>query len=260
MSIITLTTDLGQSDYYVAAVKGSILKETPNTKIIDITHNIPAFNMLKAAVVIKNCYRDFPDNSIHIIGINAEASMNSPHVAIYHNNHYFIGADNGMFALIFDTPPQKVVELPLSESTDMLTFPTKDVFVKAACALIKGQNIEEIGKAKNNLVERMLFRAVPEQNIIKGMAIYIDHYGNVITNISQKLFNEFGKGRKFTIFLRSKEYEINEISFSYNETYEGERVALFSSSKHLEIAINKGNASKLLGIKENDIIRVEFYD
>lgn len=260
MAIITLTTDLGLKDYYVASVKGAILSELPDAKIIDITHNIPSFDLLKTAFVIKNCYADFPEGTIHIIGVNSEVDLNTPHLVIYHNGHYFIGADNGMFSLIFDSDPEKTVELNISQDTDRITFPTKDIFVKAACHIARGGTMEIIGTLHKKIVEKTHFRAVSENNIIKGMSIYIDHYGNIITNITEKIFKEYGKGRRFSILFRRAEYEIRQISKSYSSVPDGERLALFSSTGFIEIAMNKGNASKLFGIDQGDIIRIEFYD
>ena len=260
MAIITLTTDLGLVDNYAASVKGAILREIPDATIVDITHQIPSFDLQKSAFVLRNCYEDFPEGTIHIVGVNSESDINTPHIAIYANGHYFIGADNGVFSLIFDNPPEKIVELTISQDTDRITFPTKDVFVKAACHIARGGTLEVIGAAKPELAVRTMFRAVSEHNIIRGIATYIDHYGNVITNISESLFKEFGNGRTFKILFRSAEYEINIINPSYCSVVEGERVALFSSTGFIEIAINKANASKLFGINQGDIIRIEFYD
>jgi len=260
MAIITLTTDLGSKDYYVASVKGAILSQTPDVSIIDITHDVPVFNFSKAAFIIKNCYQDFPEGTIHIIGVSSESSIDIPHVVVYKDGHYFIGADNGIFSLIFDSPPEKIVELNIMLDTDRVTFPTKDVFVKAACHIARGGTMEVIGKAKAELEVRTLFSAVSENNIIRGMASYIDHYGNIITNITEQLFKSYGRGRRFTIFFRNSNYEISHITDSYNSVPEGERVAMFSSTGFIEIAVNNGNASKLFGLKENDIIRIEFYD
>ncbi|OFY93046.1 MAG: hypothetical protein A3K10_10750 [Bacteroidetes bacterium RIFCSPLOWO2_12_FULL_31_6] len=260
MAIITLTTDLGLRDNYVAAVKGSILKELPETTIVDITHEIPLFDFQKAAFILKHCYLDFPVGSIHIIGVNSESTIETPHVAIYENGHYFIGADNGIFSLLFDHQPEKIVELTLTQDTNLIAFPAKDVFVKAACHIARGGTLEEIGKSKNELNVRTMFSPIFENNILKGMAIYIDHYGNIITNITESMYKEYGKGRSFSILFRKAEYEINQISKSYSAVVEGERVALFSSTGYIEIAINKANASKLFGISQGDTIRIEFYD
>ena len=145
-------------------------------------------------------------------------------------------------------------------SPEDITFPTKDIFAKAACHLAKSGTIEMIGKTSNDLLEKSTFRAVSVGNIIKGMAIHVDHYGNIITNIDEAFFKTFGQGREFLIEFRHGDYDINSISKVYSEVPEGEKLALFSSSGNLEIAMNKGNASRLLGIRESDLIRIEFYD
>ncbi len=260
MAIITLTTDLGLKDNYVASVKGAILKELPEATIVDITHEIPLFDFQKTAFVLKHCYLDFPVGSIHIVGVNSESTMETPHVAIYENGHYFIGADNGIFSLLFNHQPEKIVDLTLTQDVNLIAFPTKDVFVKAACHLAKGGKLEDIGNIKKELTVRTMFSPIFENNILKGMAIYIDHYGNIITNITEPMYKEHGKGRSFSILFRKAEYEINQISKSYSAVVEGERVALFSSTGYIEIAINKANASKLFGINQGDTIRIEFYD
>jgi S-adenosylmethionine hydrolase len=117
-----------------------------------------------------------------------------------------------------------------------------------------------IGKVTTELNEKALFRAVSMGNIIKGMAIHIDHYGNIITNIDETFFKAFGQEREFKIEFRRGDYDITSISKFYSKVPEGEKLALFSSTGMLEIAMNKGNASKLLGMKESDIVRIEFYD
>jgi S-adenosylmethionine hydrolase len=260
MAIITLTTDLGLRDNYVASVKGAILKEIPDITIVDITHEIPSFDLPKSAFVLRNCYQDFPDGTIHIVGVNSESNAETPHIAVLANGHYFIGADNGVFSLIFDNTPKKIVELTISQDTDRITFPTKDVFVKAACHIARGGTLEVIGIIKKELLERTLFRAVYENNKLKGMVVYVDHYGNLITNISESSFKEYQKGRSFTISFRK--YGIRKISKSYCSVHEGEKLALFSSSGFMEISINKGHAKKLLMGLENDNnpIIIEFHD
>lgn len=260
MGVITLTTDLGLKDYYVSSIKGSILTEYKEVTIIDISHEIPPFDIQQAAFILKNAYLNFPKGTVHIIGVNAEASITHPHIAIEMGGQYFIGADNGIFSLLFDRTPDKIVELNIRQDTDILTFPTKDVFVKAACHIARGGTLEVIGTPRKNVYERTMFRPVSEDSVIRGTVIYIDSYKNVISNITQQLFKEVGKNRSFTIFFRKSDYNIDEISKSYNEVPEGEKLALFSSTGYLEIAINKGEASSLLGLRQNDTIRIEFYD
>ena len=138
MSIITLTTDLGLKDYYVAGIKGHILSQLPDANIVDISHEIPAFNISVAAFCLKNCYYDFPKGSIHIIGVSPEANEFTRHVVIKYQNHYFIGADNGIFSLLFDEIPEVIFDLNIISNEEKRTFPTKDIFVSAACHIGRG--------------------------------------------------------------------------------------------------------------------------
>ena len=230
MAIITLTTDLGLKDYYVGSIKGAIYKEMPDATVVDISHDVPKFDIAQAAFIINNTYREFPEGSIHIVGVNPEETPETPHLVVVYDGHYFIGADNGIFSLIFEKTPERIVELTLSQDTDLLTFPTKDVFVKAACHLARGGTLGIIGKPVQTMNERMMLRAVVDGSTIRGMVIYIDSYGNVITNISRHLFNKVGKGRAFTIQFRVSRYDIHEIHNTYKEVPEGEKLALFGST------------------------------
>ncbi|HRN42259.1 MAG: SAM-dependent chlorinase/fluorinase [Flavobacteriales bacterium] len=260
MPIITLTTDLGLKDYYVASLKGNILSQLADVNIVDITHNVNPYDAPKAAFIVKQCYKTFPKDTIHIIGLNAELDENTVHLAIYYDGHYFIGADNGMFSLIFEAIPDKIVELNIAQDTDNKTFPTKDIFVKAACHIARGGTLELIGKIKEELNKSIPFQATSENNYIKGMITYVDHYGNLLTNVSESLFKSFGRGRNFTIYLRGGSYKVSKITPTYNRISAGNILAMFSSTGFIEIAVSKGHASKLLGLKETDLIRIEFYD
>ena len=133
MPIITLTTDLGTVDHYVSAVKATILRQLDNANIVDISHDVPSFNIIHAAFVLKNVYQEFPAGSIHIIGVNAETNEDSSHLAVYANGHYFVGTDNGIFSLLLDLKPDKIIEITTTRDSDNENFPIKDVFAKAAC-------------------------------------------------------------------------------------------------------------------------------
>jgi S-adenosyl-L-methionine hydrolase (adenosine-forming) len=256
MPIITLTSDWGLKDHYLASVKGKILASNQDVNIVDISHHITPFNIEHAAFVIKNSYQDFPEGSIHLIGVNTEESDKYSHVVVYHNKHYFIGTDNGIFSMIFDDQPEKVFELNVPQDTDFFTFSARDRFVKAALHLANGDPVEELGNPLKKIQTKMLFKPAVEKSLIKGMVIHIDAYENLITNITKDLFDKVGKGKKLSIQLRG--VKIRTIDESYLDVPTGETVAVFGSNGHLEIAINQGNASSLLGISVNDAIRIEF--
>ncbi len=252
MAIITITSDLGLKDHYVASIKGSVLSRLPDAVIIDISHQIPTYNIQDAAFILKNAYPDFPKGSIHIIGLKSEQNKLSSHVVVFSAGHYFIGADTGIFSLLLDHPTDKIIELPQIIST----FPTRDVFAPAAAHLAKGGLIEELGEAKEELLERMPFRAATMGDMIRGTVEYIDSFGNVMCNISETLFAQVGKGRSFIIeFAR---YEVDRISKTYSDVPEGEILALFNSAKQLEIAMNSDRANSMLILKLNDSITIRF--
>ncbi|MET4080156.1 S-adenosylmethionine hydrolase [Pedobacter sp. UYP30] len=258
MGIITLTTDLGSRDFYQSALKGSLLKNMPTANIIDITHDVPSFNISYAAFVLKNAYVYFPKNTVHLIGIDSVYSQHTKYIALKHHDHYFVGADNGIFSLLFDGEPELIVELNILQDLKYLHFPLVDIFVKAATHLAKGGKLIDIGVPISNMEEKTLLQPVIEKDMIRGSVVYIDTFCNVISNITKDLFTRLQKNRDFTLYFKKSE-TITQLSWHYNEVPEGEKLCLFGISNHLEIAINKGKASGLLGLHLGDILRIEFH-
>ncbi|RYZ99085.1 MAG: hypothetical protein EOP47_17760 [Sphingobacteriaceae bacterium] len=257
MAIITLTTDLGDKDIYLAALKGSIYKLLPDVNIVDITNSVSTFNIQQAAFILKNSFHYFPDNTVHLIGIDTVYNSFTRYLAVRYKNHYFVGADNGIFSLMFDSDPEEVFEINIMQDLKFLHFPLADIFVKAACHLAKGGTIEEIGLPVSEVEKKMNLQPVVEKNLIKGAVIYIDSFQNVITNVTKEFFNTVQQGRRFTLYFKRNE-TINNLSWHYNEVPEGEKLCLFGISDHLEIAINKGNASGLLGLNLGDSVIIDF--
>jgi S-adenosyl-L-methionine hydrolase (adenosine-forming) len=256
--VITLTTDWGMLDHYAGAVKGAILTRLPDARIVDITHHIPPFDLKKASFILRNSYLFFPEGSIHIVGVSTEESETNPHVAIQYNGHYFIGADNGVFTLMFDAHPEKIVELTIAQDTGYFIFSTRDRFVKAAVHLAKGGNIDELGDIRSELKALITLRPQINGSNIGGRVIYIDNYENVFLNINAAEFTEVGKNRRFSLIIKGKSHPVNSVRDAYSEVPEGEIAVLFSTTGFVEIAINKGNAASLLGIKNDDVILIEF--
>jgi S-adenosylmethionine hydrolase len=257
MPIITLTTDLGDKDIYQAALKGSILSLLPNVTIIDITHSVAAFNVQQAGFILKNSYHYFPKGTVHLIGIDTVYNAHTRYLAVSYKGHYFVGADNGIFCLMFGTEPDEIVELNIMQDLKFLHFPLADIFVKAACHLAKGGTLAEIGIPVSSTEKKMNLQPAVERNLIKGVVIYIDSFQNVITNITKDFFNKVQHGRRFVLYFKRNE-TITHLSWHYNEVPEGEKLCLFGISDHLEIAINKGNASGLLGLNLGDSVIIDF--
>lgn len=258
MAIITLTTDLGSKDFYQAALKGSLLSALPAAQIVDITNEVPAFNISYAAFILKNAYPYFPKNTVHLIGIDSVYSEHTKYLAVHYKNHFFVGADNGIFSLLFEEEPEELVEINIMQDLKFLHFPLVDIFVKAATHLARGGKLKDIGIPAEKIEQRNTIQPVIEHDMIRGSVIYVDTFSNVITNITKELFTKIQRNRDFTLFFRKSE-TITQLSWHYNEVPEGEKLCLFGVSNHLEIAINKGKASGLLGLHINDIVRVEFH-
>ena len=260
MPLITLTTDLGTKDHYLASLKAAIYNQDKDLDVIDITHDIRKFNILEGALILKNCFKNFPLNTIHLIGIDDELSVNNDHVAVYAHGHYFVGADNGFFSILLDDfKPEKIVSLNINQKTDYLTFASRDIFVTAACHIARGGTLELIGKEISDFtIKKNLLKPVIESNIIKGIITYIDDYGNAITNIDFKTFENIRRSRKFSILFGREDEEIKTISTKYKEVEVAEKLAIFNSNNYLQISINQGNANNLLGLKFYDTIRIEF--
>ena len=275
MSIVTLTTDFGNKDYSVAAVKGAILSTFKNPKIIDISHQIEPYNVTQAAYILKNAYKNFPRGSIHIVGVESERTPENGHIAMYFDGHYFIGADNGIFTMIKgEIKADKIVIINI-HNQNAITFPALDTFIKVAAHLSRNGSLEVIGKATNEIRELVELKPVVNAKVdqIVGSVIYVDNYGNVITNITRKLFNEVGKSRKYTIFARNvkfkKVYETYSDAIDFTIPKEkreedGKKIALFNDAEHLELAIYKsnplsvGSAYNLFGLEYRDSVTVKF--
>jgi S-adenosylmethionine hydrolase len=257
MAIITLTTDLGDKDIYQAALKGSILKLSPKATIVDITHSVAAFNVQQAAFILKNSYHYFPNGTVHLIGIDTVYNADTKYLMVKYRDHYFVGSDNGIFSLMFTQDADEIFEINIRQDLKFLHFPLADIFVKAACHLAEGKSPGLIGLPVASLEKKMNLQPVVEKNVIKGSVIYIDSFQNVITNITKEFFSREQKGRKFVLHFKRNE-TINHLSWHYNEVPEGEKLCMFGISDHLEIAINKGNASGLLGLNLGDSVIIDF--
>lgn len=274
MSIITLTTDYGLKDHFVGALKGKIISEFPEAKIIDISHEIDPFNIAEASYILQASYANFPKGTVHLIGVDAERNTENEHLAMQWNDQFFICADNGILSMLTQRIlPQKIVAINIHDrlpenATDM------DVFKTVACHLAKGGTLNVIGKEITELKSITDFQPIVSKdgNSIKGNVIYIDHFGNIVFNISKKQFLELSKGRTYEIVMKPK--SIKTILPNYSSVaisdkfpikyYEGEKLAIFNEAGFLEIAIFRsnpktvGSAASLLGFSYRDTIIINF--
>ena len=275
MNFITLTTDFGYKDFSIAITKANIYNSIKDVIIVDVSHQISPFNNTEAAYILKNSYKSFPQGSIHIIGVESELTPENSHLVMSFDNHFFIGANNGIFSLITESlKPNKIVEINIHNNI-ISTFPMIDVFVKVAKHIVSNGSLDVIGKEIKEIKQLTEIKPVINQkkDQILGSVIYIDNYGNVITNITKKIFNEIGKSRSFTIEARRIKFKKIYSSYSQAIDYsikrkkreeDGKKLALFNSAEHLELAIYKsnpetvGSANSLFGLNYRDPITIFF--
>lgn len=273
MSLITLTSDMGHRDHYLASIKGFIYKNCPGVTLIDISNEVSPFNVLQAAYFVNNCFPDFPDETIHLILVSSVPRLNlaQPELSQFpcvmrYQKQFFISNDNGIFSLLLkENQPEYIYRIEDAyASPNAMRFPAKNILAKLACQLGNGEKVERLGEKTEMYTKAYAKNPVVDELSIRGSVIHIDHYGNVISNISEDLFKQVGKNAPFTIYFRKEEYHIKTIHSSYSEVPIGEKVAFFNTNKTLEIAINEGTegngggASSLLGLKKDDVIRIEF--
>ena len=275
MAIITLTTDYGNKDYSVSSLKAKLISNIDNIRIVDITHNISPFNLAEAGYVLEGAFSDFPKGTIHILSVDSELTPENRHIAIMYEGSFFIGADNGVFSLIFrDKKPDQIVEINIHSNYNN-NISADELFVKVASHIKRSGPLNVVGTEIEKIKEITNLRPVinKEINQILGSVIYIDNYGNVVTNIKEKLFKEISKTRPFIINARnvkfSKIYKnySDAIDFSLEKKdreEDGKKIAIFNNLGYLQLCIYRsnpqtvGSASTLFGLNYRDVVSVQF--
>jgi S-adenosyl-L-methionine hydrolase (adenosine-forming) len=255
MAIITLLTDSGESDYYVAAIKAKILSTNPGAKIVDITHKIQPCDLAHAAFVLRNVFREFPKGTTHLVGVHSTGNRDDAPIAVQLEEHFFLGADNGLFGLLTDKPHQQVVELN-SITVTKTTFPEKDIFAPAAARLASGVNITTLGRPLTTFKKMIDRQMKATRKQIMGHVVRVDNFGNLITNITKEAFDILSHEKIFTIQFGGEKFR--RVHTQYNQAEEGECFLVFNSLGLLEIGIYKGNASELLGLEYDSVVNIIF--
>ncbi|MCB0656765.1 MAG: SAM-dependent chlorinase/fluorinase [Saprospiraceae bacterium] len=254
--VVTLTTDLGNQDYYVGMVKGAILTASSQMQLVDITHEIPSFDIVQGAYILRNVYNHFPPGTVHLISVNNNYNVQNVYILFERDGYFFVGPNNGLFSLVFERLPDQVFEL---KGTRGGAFPVRDIFAKVIRHLDRGDTLNEIGDPATNLVMRMNLQPVVTRSHIRGSVIHVDKFDNVVLNITRDVFERARKGRDFALFFKRFE-PITSISEHYFDVPVGETLCVINSADHLEIAINMGKAASLLGLKEDETVQIDFYD
>jgi S-adenosyl-L-methionine hydrolase (adenosine-forming) len=248
MPILTLTSDIGHKDFLVGAVKGQILQVNEGFNIVDISHELTPFNYSQAAYVCRNAIRNFPDESFHMILMNLFHTKPEYLLLAKYGTQYIGIADNGLLTMILEGSPEEVIGIPLDKTQNRNTLYCAKVMARVFTDLLSGQPMSKLGDPGHSIQVKNPLKPLLGPNYIEGQIIFIDHFENVIVNITREDFEEQRKGRSFRIVFKRDEV-IDQISETYADVNEGEKLALFNSAGYLEIAINKGNAAGLFGLQ-----------
>lgn len=255
MALVTLLSDAGESDHYVAAIKAKILSTNPGLTVVDISHHIEPCNIAHGAYVLKSVFRDFPKGTVHLIAVHSTGEPDSPFVALQLEDHYFVGIDNGLLGLISDKAHQNLVELN-SINTISSTFPERDILAPAAAKLASGVTISSLGKTLEDFRKLVNRHVKATKRQILGHVIRVDRYGNLITNIQKSDFDILSKDKVYTVQFGGEKFR--KIHTAYHQAEQGDCFLLFNSAGLLEIGIYKGNASELLGLGYDSPVNVLF--
>lgn len=254
MQIVTLISDFGIKDHYAALLKGSILKINSDAQIIDVTHQVDTYDIRQAAYFLNAICRKFPKGTIHIVAVNNYYDSDYEIIMFEYKEHYYVGPNNGVFSLAFDSIDQdQVYKIDFDEGE-------RDLFklIAHGVGLIsKNMSITEVGPPLNRFEKRIDVQPVQTNNEIRATIVHVDKYENVIINVHREFFEHIRQGRPFEIFF--KYYNpIKEISQTYSDVPVGEVLCLFNSANYMEIAINMGKASSQLDLMKDETIQIRF--
>lgn len=248
MPLLTLTTDIGQNDYIIGAIKGQLITVNPILNIVDITHSLSPYNYPQTAYICSNAYKYFPEATFHIVIVNLFESLPSHALIAHYNRQYIICPDNGILTMITGVKPAEMVAVKVSTAKGFSTLQYTQAVANAVAYLSSGKTMYDIGEPVETIEEKYPLRSTIGSNWIEGQIIFIDNFENVVVNITKEEFEEQRKGRAFQIMFTRNEI-INTLSENYASVTPGEKLAWFNSAGYLEIAVNKGNMAGLFGLQ-----------
>jgi hypothetical protein len=257
--IITLLTDFGLSDPYVAMMKGVILSINPDARLIDISHKIRVGSILQAGSLIRETYPFFPRGTVHVVVVDPGVGSNRRLLGLEAGGHFFVGPDNGIFwPLIKDHKGARIINLIETQfflSSVSHTFHGRDIFAPAAAHLTRGVDLAKMGPRIRDPLELHFPKPKVKGEILYGQITRVDNFGNLITNIHRADLKSFLESNQPVI--KVGDWVLEKLNLVYADAKQGETLALLDSSDWLEIAVNLGRASDYLGMDLGDIIGTE---
>lgn len=276
---VTLLTDWGLSDHYAAVVRARLQAKLPDVRVVDISHAVPRdnSNIYAAAYMLFDTYRYFPAGTIHIIGVDDIASSENAHLVVKFDHQFFIGADNGFFSVLeclTGKQAEEVYEIKTWQETQVYTFPARDLFPKVATLLAVGTPLSQIGirladdtRFRPKLLEGglLLQRALEKDrngNVtgmqLSGMVLFMDGFGNIITNITQKQFAVCEAEFKFVDLRVDWRVFSGKFVKAYMDVDAGDIAFIFLENGFLEISMNRGSVARIMGVNSNSKVTIRF--
>lgn len=256
MPIVTLLSDYGSRDWYTASLKGAILTAVPEAVLVDISHEVVAFDIVQGALISRNCWREFPKGSIHLLAVHCRYTLIPRFLIAQEGGHFFIAPDNGILGLVLGDLEQG--QLRCLPAPPAGYSSTKEVFVQAIQQLSISDGFAQLGNQMDGPPERRIgLRPVTNPNQVRGTVLHIDQYENVVLNIDRDLFERTGQGRSFSLYFKRND-PITQLSPNYCSVPAGEVLCLINSAGLLEIAVSFGKAATLLGLKREDMVELIF--
>lgn len=249
--IITLTTDFGLQDYYVSAMKAVMLGIAPDVRFVDISHEIPSQDIMAGSWVLKNSAMLFPENTVHVVVVDPGVGTERNAIALRIDDQYFIGPDNGIFSILTEEKAFKAIRLTNKSfwgKATSNTFHGRDIFAPVAAHLSNGVSFEELGEPLKELVTYRWAEPIADKDGLQGWVIHIDRFGNLITNLPASLIKDVIGNKSVKIYVGN--IILDEIVKTFGSVPDGEPAAFIGSSGMLEIGINKGDASEMLGVQK----------
>jgi S-adenosylmethionine hydrolase len=241
MTIITLLTDFGTADSYVAEMKGVLLSKAPATTIVDISHGIRQGDVRSGAYVLERAWHRFPPGTIHLTVVDPGVGSARTALAFSAHGHLFVGPDNGVFTPVLRNAEVQAVALPTPESASP-TFHGRDIFAPAAGALAAGVLLHALGEPFQGIPERLAYTAPHyEGRTVVGEVIYIDRFGSLITNLTTELVPTYAT-------LEVEDLDLGPVRRTFNDVTAGGLLAYVGSGGAIEIAVRNGSAARRLGV------------
>ena len=259
-TVITLTSDFGSADHLVGTMKGVILNINPDVEIVDITHSVLPYDLLDGALAIGQAYKYFPPRTVHVVVVDPGVGTDRRPLLVTAGTQYFVAPDNGVLSMVYAQEESLTVRHASAEHYFLqpmsTTFHGRDVFAPVAGWLSKNWQTQSFGEEVTDFVRFALPKPKPAGNGLKGLVLRADNFGNLLTNFSAEDMPQVIAGMKFK--MRVGNTEISKFAQTFGNGAPNELVLILGSSGFFEIAVNRGNAAKVIGVNRGAEVTVEF--